>query len=124
MMNQSNYRTPRFWTELRRRTTLDGRIGIEECSVWCEQALELLTNYQIRGFKKVEGFVSTKMVGKYGLFVNTHRALAQRSPEGIFIADGTAGQIDKRYPQGFYGYVSEAPELLRLFYDPALRRWG
>ena len=120
-MKQSELKDPNFWIALRERTSLNGRIGIEECSLWCNEALKMLGDYRKHRFRKVESTVSHKTIGKYGLFVDTHRVLARKYPEGIFIADGTAGQVDTNYPLGYYGFVHNASKRLSLFYEKGHR---
>lgn len=121
-MAQPNFKLKKFWRELRKRTSLDDRIGSEECAIWCDEALEILRDYNGHGFRRIEGIISTETWIKYDLFVNAHQVLARKYPEGLFIADGTAGQIDKKYLLGFYDYVHNAPEKLRLFYEPAIKK--
>lgn len=121
-MAQPDFTDPKFWIDLRKQTSLDGRVGVEECSFWCQEALALLSEYGKHGFRKIEGGVPTKMIGKYGLYVNWHRVLARNDPEGIFIADGTAGQVQKEFPLGRYSYLDDTPRPLLLFYEDAVKR--
>ena len=122
-MLKPDFTNPKFWKELRKRTSLDGRIGEEECYYWCYDALKLLSEYGAHGFKIIDGTLPRETVRKYSLFMDDHRVLAREYPSGIFIADGTAGQVNKRYPEGYYGYSINAPRKLKLFYDDAIRRW-
>ncbi len=120
-MQQPEFRDTNFWIALHKRTGLDERIGIEECSFWCDEAQMLLSAFGRHKFKKIEGGVTMETIEKYRLSVNWHRVLARKYQEGVFIADGTAGQIHKDYPQGYYGYDRDAPQPLRLFYKSAIR---
>ncbi len=115
-MTQPDFRNPQFWITLRKRTSLDGRVGFEECSLWCDEALNILRDYRVHGFRKIENSVSLRVIAKYGLVIDAHRFLVRNYAEGIFIADGTAGQVDKNYPLGFYNWRDCASERLSLFY--------
>ena len=115
-----NFRERQFWLALRRDTSVYGRVGVEECASWCEDALNLLTRYD-HGFQEVNGILGTTAREKLNLFVNSHWFLYRKYKEGIFIADGTAGQIVKTYPRGYYGYAEDAPLALSIFYNDGLR---
>ena len=116
----ANLRDKYFWQELRRQTSLDGRVGIEEAAVWCDEALAVLPKGH--GFRTVTGFASGDEVRQYALFINAHSVLASRYHDGVFIADGTAGQEERSYPLGYYGLLKDAPARLRLFYVDGVRR--
>jgi hypothetical protein len=88
-----------------------------------DMVLSLTKRTVPHGFKRIEGILPTETVCKYRLFIDGHRVLAREYPEGIFIADGTAGQIDDRYLTGYYDFSVNAPRKLKLFYTNAIRRW-
>ncbi|MBS3165734.1 hypothetical protein J4444_01300 [Candidatus Woesearchaeota archaeon] len=123
-MPRPNFRDPNFWKELRTQTSLDGRVGVEECYVWCKETFSLLSGYPNHGFRMQEGAVSTDMKAKWKLYVDAHWFLYREYKLGIFIADGTAGQIRNRYPVGYYGYFANAPKPLSLFYKRGLEWAG
>ncbi len=124
-MPPPNFRDEQCWIELRKRTFLDDRLGVEECYYWCQETHKILLEYsRNHHFRMIEGAVSSKVQEKYDLFVNSHRVLAKRYKEGIFIADGTAGQILEQYALGYYGYAHAAPKPLGLFYECAIKWAG
>jgi hypothetical protein len=49
-MPNPDFTDPKFWKDLRKRTSLDGWVGVEECSFWCKEALELLSEYHRHGW--------------------------------------------------------------------------
>lgn len=120
-MKRPNFRDSQFWIELRKKTSLDEVIGFEECSFWCNEALTILEEYGQHGFIKIENTVSQRVITRYKLFVNTHRFLARKYSNLIFIADGTAGQIHQDYPLGYYDYLNNSPRPLNLFYLSAIK---
>ena len=120
-MTQPDFRDKFFWKKLREETRVHNRLGVEECWYWCSDVLGLL-NYGNHGFRKINGSVSPREQTEYRLFVNSHWFLYRIFPDGIFIADGTAGQEARRYPLGYYGYLQDAPLPITLFYRSGLRQ--
>jgi len=120
-MTKPNLLNPEFWISLRKRTSLDGWVGVEECSYWTNEVLDLLREYRPHGFIRIEGGVSSEQRLRHHFFVDYHRALGKRLPDGIFIADDTAGQIHDDYLLGYYGYIDDAPARLRVFYKEMVK---
>lgn len=101
--------TEDYWIRLRKNTSVEGEAG-GYCVEWCEQAYRIIDN---DGFGSLFIFQGTC----------THSWLEHKSWRvGKFIADGTAGQFDLNYPEGFYGMIESASEELQKIYDGGFRR--
>jgi hypothetical protein len=97
-----------FWHELRKQTVVHGSIGSGLCYDWAREAKELLE----------KGGICAYIVKRAGLPILTKTGLAYHAwleldvSGRYFIADGTAGQIDKDLPLGFYGFLEQIPNSL------------
>lgn len=106
--------------------TLRGRVGIEgvglnKCRIWADSTFRLLEEERgtvFRGFEIASGVQFA--CGGFAMYV--HHWLQKQTSSGVYIADGTAGQFDRDYPNGFYSLVKEASKPLMNFYEkgPAL----
>ncbi len=85
------------------------------CAVWCQLALKQLKEDGLEGGFVQNASTNSPVLDRTGL--RFHTWVERTSEDGKrFIADGTAGQIDSSYKDGFYGSAEEAPESLRELY--------
>ncbi len=103
-----------FWFKLRNMTDLRNLIGRGLCDVWANQAKDILDSYPTSHSFEVMVAADKPAVTIHK--IASHYWLESPVPGGIFIADGTAGQIDQRYPEGYYGLCVKAPRPLRDIY--------
>ncbi len=92
------------WKVIRSRSGIIGP-GNGRCKIWCYTALKdplVATLYSAR-------CSDLSSIGRVNL---EHWFLTS----GRKIADGTAGQYDPRYPEGFYGDLYDASQLLISIY--------
>ncbi len=104
-INDSNY-----WILLRKSTRVNGKIGKGQCCDWCEDALQKKDVAQ--GFTHQVAELGEIQIDQYATSVLEHHWLEQDG----FIADGTAGQYDLEYPEGYYGLLDKAPDRLKEVY--------
>ncbi len=105
-----------FWFELREKTAVHSGDGKGVCRLWRMQALQLLLDYvSATRFEKVT--LRGKAIKRLGL--NYHCFLVDKGRE--FVADGTAGQMDPRFPKGYYGLLKDAPQPLNKVYQLAFK---
>jgi hypothetical protein len=109
-----------FWHELRRKTSVRGSHGGGWCSHWCREALTLLPERH-RFIKYEVTLNQEEFIAQEEPYYNTHRFIARRVGESYFVADGTAGGIESKFPLGFYGLLEEAPSTLTIFYQKRLK---
>ena len=105
----------KYWHDLRSRTSVRG-VGHNQCYEWCYGTLDLLL--------KENGIVRFEMKDALRDIEFARKGLwwlpgwiETETPQGIFVADGTAGQIDKTYVDGFYGLLYQAPHELKKLYE-------
>jgi hypothetical protein len=98
------------WKEIRQNTRVNG-IGRLQCEWWCEDAQNYLPGYTLKVVK-----VGTIQIDQYATSILRHFFLQKKEGGKIMIADGTAGQFDSNYPEGYYGPVEEAPDSLKTIY--------
>jgi len=101
-----------FWIELRKGMGIEG-LGRGQCTVWCKEALA-----QLIDIEKSHPFLGmmTKIPTNWGVEVSAHYWLECDNDSSRYIADGTAGQINRNYRNGFYGFVHKIPSsLLRVY---------
>ena len=99
-----------FWVSLREKTRVGGKIGQGQCLEWCLDALqnkEVAANFQLR-----MAVLEEIQIDQLATSVLVHYWLEK---EG-FLADGTAGQYDPEYPEGYYGPSDAVPAILRDVY--------
>ena len=108
-----DYYSELYWKKL--FTALKLKSSWVLCEDWCTAALE--QDGVSEKFTKVEANFGTLLV-KDGWPVNAvHYWLESEVKGRIFIADGTAGQYEAKYPSGFYGFLDEAPTKLKEIYS-------
>ena len=99
-----------FWISLRENTRVRGKIGKGQCLEWCMDALqhqEVAGNFQLH-----MAVLEEIQIDQYALSVLVHYWLKK----GDYLADGTAGQYDPEYPEGYYGPSDAVPAVLREVY--------
>ena len=102
---------------MRRKIFSDKDNGFWRCRPWTRKTMSLLSA------DGLERFFSPIEASKRKLFVSpdytlsVHSWIQTISQGERFIADGTAGQLDRNYPLGFYGFVLNCPENLRRIYE-------
>ena len=106
-----------FGERVRRSSTPEGKAGRAHCYRWVEWMHQLIKNPDFK-------FNSARTTGKSGEFVrkkfdlNDHVWLEAMTDDGKrYIADGTAGQSDPNYFDGFYGTFDEASHVLQRIYE-------
>ena len=104
-----------FWYSLRSRTSVRG-IGSNQCYDWCYETIDLLLKDDRKGQFVMKDSLRSFEFARKGLWW-CHGWIETETLKGRFIADGTAGQIDKKYADGFYGLLDQAPPELRAVYD-------
>ncbi len=103
-----------YWHDLRSRTSVRG-IGYNQCDDWSRESIDLLVKDG-----RPERFVMYETLrhmspelAKRGWF---HCWIETATPQGRFVADGTAGQMDGSFTDGFYGFLDQASPILRDIY--------
>jgi hypothetical protein len=111
---------PRFWYELHQAYPILNELKeIRDCYSWSGKAMEVLRRERLEGIFQ---YLSIQQMEEDGWLHETtgvwaHIALVRPEGDTFFIADGTAGQFDQDYANGFYGYLDQAPELLQKIYS-------
>lgn len=106
---EERLRDQSFWKELRKKTRVKGD-GKGQCEDWCRDALQDEAVASCFMIQKAE--MGTIQIDQYATSILVHYWLEA----GGFIADGTAGQFDPEYEDGFYGLFREASDLLKHVY--------
>ena len=102
-----------IWRAVRKKLGITG-VGKGKCLDWSIIAMEELQKARHNGFYgRIAGYKPFTPV--------KHAWLERTESQGLFIADGTAGQFDSKYRQGFYGYTEDLSAKLRKVYDD--RAW-
>lgn len=96
-----------LWRDIRKKAKITGT-GAGHCLDWCLAAEDILRKKGYRGFQLKE-----ENLGAGFLF---HAWLERDVPEGTYVADGTAGQFDLQYHEGFYGLSRDASNKLKIVY--------
>ncbi|MBW2980253.1 hypothetical protein KY360_02455 [Candidatus Woesearchaeota archaeon] len=108
--------TESFWIELRKRTEV-GRldvVGRQMCFGWCEDVIGILNaEHKSHDFELMKAPGSEKVTVHK---ITSHYWFERLTRKGAFVADGTAGQIDPSLPNGYYGFIYEAPRVLQDIY--------
>ncbi|MBI2545663.1 hypothetical protein HYV81_00620 [Candidatus Woesearchaeota archaeon] len=108
--------TENFWLALRPETSVMDN-GFDQCKIWTDKTLKLLKiklPWNIRRQFHFEGTHALPYLSERGL--GSHHWLMAKKSGRYYIADGTAGQLHPNYPQGFYGWLDEAPpDLMELY---------
>lgn len=105
-----------FWEELRLKI-LGRDSGFDVCAYWCTEALKELKAYPGHRFKRAEAAVGYKSGVNNPGGISTHRFLVRPYSEGIFVADGTADQLVQACGLGYYGFIDDAPRVLKRVYQ-------
>ena len=104
-----------FWLSLRKRTRVNGTVGRSNCKDWCHDALR--DPDVARTFTEQIAELGDIQIDQIATSVLVHHWLEALKGSTTFAADGTAGQYDTNYPDGYYGPVDEAPPVLRDVYS-------
>lgn len=110
-MSERDILNQNYWLELRTHTRVNGQVGNLKCMDWCEDVLK-----KAPGFKLVSVEVGDIQIDQYATSILSHHWLEINQDGHTFIADGTAGQFDSKFPDGYYGDLENAPETLKLIY--------
>lgn len=111
-MVENNIYDRGFWINLRIQTRVNGQLGVLRCTDWCEDALT-----KVSGFIERSVVVGDVQIDQYATSQLSHHWLERIEDEQVFIADGTAGQFDLQFPDGYYGTLDDAPLKLKLIYQ-------
>ena len=115
-----------FWTQLSSPGTALSEIVSNQpnrCDLWAEEALLVLEKLGYKDVYKRERVLdmSTNKWLWETRKVWQHQFLSSITAEGTtFIADGTAGQffdLPSQYSNGFYGFITDAPQILKEVYN-------
>ena len=102
-----------YWENLRDETSVSGSVGRWRCDFWVHDILNLVGE----SIDKID--ILTTFHGKSlvenGFSFHTWLEIVGNGKR--FIADGTAGSFHDDYPMGFYGFLEEAPKLLKDIYN-------
>lgn len=98
-----------FWSAVREQAGIAG-LGRGDCSHWCTVALE--NDSIAAAFSRKIADLGQLQIDQYAQLTLVHHWLQN----GNEIADGTAGQFDSHYPDGYYGSLDDAPETLKEVY--------
>jgi hypothetical protein len=98
-----------FWSTVREQAGITG-LGATQCSQWCDSALK--NDLVAALFSRKIADLGQYQIGQYEALTLVHHWLQN----GDEIADGTAGQFDSRYLDGYYGTIDDAPDGLREIY--------
>ena len=106
------------WLSLREQSCVAGKIGRGDCHNWSIEVKELLLPVNL--YQKAEIRVVYKIPPELGLRYHSwlEFRVNHKMSSTIFIADGTAGQIDPLFPEGFYDLINAAPVGLANVYQP------
>lgn len=100
-----------FWLLIREGTRVNGGVGACQCEGWCKDVLE---NENVANeFTPATAELGEIQIDQYATSILTHNWLERGDG---FITDGTAGQFDPEYPEGYYGYPNNAPDKLKAIY--------
>lgn len=99
-----------LWDDLRKQAGIKG-LGQGDCSHWCTIALE--NDLVAHIFSRKIAYLGQVQIDQYAQLSLVHHWLQN----GEEIADGTAGQFDDQYPDGYYGAIQNASEALRKIYE-------
>ena len=102
-----------FWLELRKKTCVKEGNGKKLCLDWCNDALSLLEESI---FQKEVAILGEIHLDQYAVLELVHYWLETNYQGERYIADGTAGQFDTDFPEGYYGLLKKAPESLKKIY--------
>ncbi len=110
-----------YWLALTRNPEVADAIQIRHCYSWIRAAMRAISADGLLDIFKVGAVQDLRDFGKgnimYGNFgIWQHVWLEAQTKDGLYIADGTADQLDSNYSKGFYGFVDDAPEKLRMVY--------
>src|SRR3989344_6486874 len=100
-----------FWRDLRSRTSVRG-VGHNQCY----ESIDLLLKDGENERFIIKDALRSFEYARKGLWW-CHGWIETTTSQGKFVADGTAGQIDRNYVNGFYGLLDQAPPELRAVYD-------
>jgi hypothetical protein len=98
-----------MWKTIRKELGITGA-GKGKCLDWCVLAMYELQKEGHAGFYG-------RIAGYQAFGPMKHAWLERIEPQGLFVADGTAGQFDTKYQQGFYGNLVSVSAKLRKVYD-------
>ncbi|MBI1935002.1 hypothetical protein HYS31_01040 [Candidatus Woesearchaeota archaeon] len=110
-----------YWLALKRIPEVKSAIEIRHCYSWIRAAIcaisadGLQDKFKVGGIQDLRDFDKGNILHEnFGIW--QHVWLEAQTKDGLYITDGTAGQLDSSYPDGFYGFVEDAPEKLRMVY--------
>lgn len=101
------------WMHLRASTRVHG-IGKGMCEDWCEDALK---DPEVKAVFHEEALTWESQIDQYATLVLSHHWLEGNVKGRRYVADGTAGQFTEEYSEGFYNFIDEAPERLKVIYQ-------
>jgi len=104
-----------YWFSLRTNTRVNGQTGRLRCPWWCEDVLQNEEVSQV--FVRKTADLGDIQIDQYATSRLSHHWLEAEHNGERFIADGTAGQFDPQYPDGFYGTFEQAPDSLKQIYS-------
>jgi hypothetical protein len=113
-MNENIF-SANFWFSLRSSTRVANGNGSLRCDHWCEDALA--NPVVARIFVMQSARLGDVQIDQYATSYLDHYWLEAYLARTIFVADGTAGQFDPRFPAGYYGLLNRASAQLKEVYS-------
>jgi hypothetical protein len=82
-----------------------------KCTDWVEDVFP-----KVLGFTKRVALIGDIQIDQYATSNLFHHWLENKQDGRVFIADGTAGQFDSQFSEGYYGFLENASIKLREIY--------
>jgi hypothetical protein len=100
-----------YWLSIRSDKTGVTGAGKGQCKDWCRDVLEI--DEIASNFTHQVAELGTIQIDQYATSILVHHWLEMDD----FIADGTAGQFESEYENGYYGPFDKAPDKLKVVYS-------
>lgn len=111
--------TPEYWFDIRKKTRVADSIGAGWCKYWAQDVL--LVPEISRNFRKCFALLDIVQIEESAPTALIHVWL--ESLKYIdWVADGTAGQYDEKYSDGYYGLKQNAPVILQRIWAKKIAR--
>jgi hypothetical protein len=114
-MLDSDYFDMSYWLDLADTKLPIKEVGMSRCKDWCLAALEIDKIKNL--FSIHEANLGLLVIDLYWHPTLVHFWLEAHNHNKIYVADGHAGQYDKSFLRGFYGYLEDASAKLQEVYS-------